>query len=218
MPESTRAFVAEFLGSFTLLAVGGLSIIASGGDLVALSLGFGLALLAGLYAFGEVSGGHYNPAVSLAMLIDNRLTTSQFIQYIVAQTAGASLAGVVLLAASNQDTVAGTVTRINPAVSTGGAFLLELVATAVFVAVILKVTRSEGNAGTVMLSIALTLVAIHLALATLTGASVNPARSFGSALVGAEFADFWLYIVAPLLGAGFGWVLYRLTDSGNFAR
>ena len=218
MSGSTRALMAELIGSFVLLFLGGLSIIAGQGDLVVLAFGFGLALFAGLYAFGEVSGGHYNPAVSLAMLIDKRIDSSQFVQYVIAQAGGAVLAGVALLAASSKATVAGTATRIGPGVSTGAAFFLELIGTAIFVAVILKVTRSDGNTTTVMLAIALTLVGIHLAMAPLSGASVNPARSLGSALVGNTWSDFWIYIVGPGFGAGFGWVLYRLTDSGDFSR
>lgn len=216
MPESTRALVAEFLGSFVLLFIGGLSILASQGDLIVLSFGFGLALLAGLYAFGEVSGGHFNPAVSLGVFLDNRMTSSQLAQYVVAQVGGAVVAGVALLAASSQDAVAATATV--PGTDAGGAFLLELIGTAIFVAVILKVTKSEANATTVMMAIALTLVAIHLAMAPISGASVNPARTLGSALIGNQWTDFWIFIVGPGLGAGLGWVLYRAVDSGDFSR
>ncbi|MCP3997735.1 MAG: aquaporin [bacterium] len=113
--------------------------------------------------------------------------------------------------------MAGTATLVNKAagVSVGGALLLEIVFTAVFIAVILKVTTSKRNQGTVFAAISLTLVAIHLAAAPLSGASVNPGRTLGSAIIGNEYADIWIYIVGPLAGAALGWVLYRLVTAGE---
>ncbi len=220
MDQDMRALFAEFLGAFVLLFFGGLSIYAatvSGGGLIVISFGFGLALLAGLYAFGEVSGGHYNPAVSLGVFLDGRISSSTMFQYWVAQVAGFLLAGVGLLLAKDQDGVAGTATLVNDAagVGVGSALLLEIVLTAVFVAVILKVTKSEQNKGTVFASISLTLVAIHLAAAPLSGASVNPGRTLGSAIIGNEYADVWIYLVGPLVGAAVGWALYKLVTTGE---
>jgi aquaporin Z len=217
MDQNMRALLAEFLGAFVLLFFGGLSILASGGDLVVIAFGFGLALLAGLYAFGEISGGHYNPAVSLGVFLDKRISSTTMIQYWVAQIAGFMVAGLGLLIAKDQDSVAGTATLVNKAagVSVGSALLLEVVLTAVFVAVILKVTKSRQNQGSVFAAISLTLVAIHLAAAPLTGASVNPGRSLGSAIIGNEYADIWVYLVGPLVGAALGWVLYRLVTTGE---
>jgi aquaporin Z len=208
MSDSTRTWIAEVMGTFALVFIGGLSILAGQGDLTVLSLGFGLALLVGLYAFGEVSGGHFNPAVSLGALLDKRIDTNTFIQYVISQAGGASIAMVAILGASSQDAVAGTVTRPGAA-SVGGAFMLEILLTGLFVGVILKVTASEANRNTAFLGISLTLVAIHLAAAPLTGASVNPARSLGSALVGGDFGDFWIYVTAPFIGAALGWIVYK---------
>ena len=208
-----RALVAEFLGAFVLLFFGGLSILASGGDLVVIAFGFGLALLAGLYAFGEVSGGHFNPAVSLGAFLDKRIEVGTMVQYWVAQVAGFIVAGLGLLIASDQDAVASTATV--PSVEIGSALLLEIVLTAVFVAVILAVTKSSQYQGSVFAAISLTLVGIHFAAAPLSGASVNPGRTLGSALIGGEYTDIWVYFVGPLLGAALGWVLYRLVTAGK---
>ncbi|MDJ0923784.1 MAG: MIP/aquaporin family protein [Acidimicrobiia bacterium] len=213
MDQSMRALLAEFLGAFVLLFFGGLSILASGGDLVVISFGFGFALLAGLYAFGEISGGHFNPAVSLGAFLDKRIDVATMVQYWVAQLAGFVVAGLGLLIASDQDAVASTATK--QTVGVGSALLLEIVLTAVFVGVILAVTKSNQFQGAVFSAISLTLVGIHFAAAPLSGASVNPGRTLGSAIIGSEFADIWIYLVGPLVGALIGWVLYRLVYTGE---
>lgn len=215
MDQGMRALLAEFLGAFVLLFFGGLSILASGGDLVVIGFGFGLALLAGLYAFGEVSGGHFNPAVSLGAFLDKRIDSGTLVQYWVAQVAGFVVAGLGLLIASDQDAVASTATL--QTVGVGSALLLEIVLTAIFVAVILAVTKSNQYQGSVFAAISLTLVGIHLASAPLTGASVNPGRTLGSAIVGSEFSDVWIYLIGPFVGALVGWLLYRLVTTGEVA-
>jgi aquaporin Z len=217
MSDSTRTWIAEILGTFILVFGGGLAILSvGGGDVVAIAFGFGLSLLIALYAFGEISGGHFNPAVSLAALLDGRISVETFIQYVVAQSGGAVLAGVAILAASSQESVASTATKPG-AVSAGEAFLLELLLTAFFVAVILKVTTSDTFSNSAFGAISFSYVAIHLAAVPLSGASVNPARTLGSALVGSEFTDFWVYVTAPFIGAALGWVFYRAitTESGE---
>lgn len=216
MSDSVRTWLAEVFGTFTLVLVGGLSILASGGNVAVIAFGFGLALLAGLYAFGEVSGGHFNPAVSLAALIDRRISVETAIQYVVAQAGGAVLAGVVILVAQNQTAVASTATLPNRATGAGSAFLLEIFLAAVFVAVILKVTTSDQFGSSALVAIPLTLVAIHMAAAPITGASVNPARSLASALVGSEYTDFWVYVTAPFIGAVLGWVVYKAVSAEGF--
>lgn len=221
MPNFVRRLIAEFLGTFVLLFGGGLAILTvialGGGDLVpaglvVIALGFGLALLAGLYAFGEVSGGHYNPAVSLAALLDGRISVLTFGLYLVAQVAGAVVAGLGLLWASDQAAVAATATT--PGAGVGSAFLLEVLLTAVFVAVILKVTASGTMGSSAFLAIPLTLTVIHLAAVPLSGASVNPARTLGSAIVGNTYTDVWIYLTAPFLGAALGWLLHQLVSVG----
>ncbi len=223
MPVYSRKLVAELLGTFVLLGFGGFAIIGAtaqgGSPLVVIALGFGLALLVALYSFGEISGGHFNPAVSLAALLDKRIDASMFIMYTVAQVAGAVLAGVALAAAASKDFVASTATLPNEAlgVSNLDAFLLEILFTAFFVTVILKVTESAGFGSTAFLAIALALVVIHLAGVSLTGASVNPARSLGSALVGGELTSIWIYLTAPFVGAVVGWGFFKLVTGDQNA-
>lgn len=218
MPDIARRLAAEFLGTFVLLFVGGLAIFSAartGGGLVAIALGFSLGLLAALYAFGEVSGGHFNPAVSLGALLDGRIDIVTFALYLVAQVVGAVVAGLALLSASSQDEVAATATVPGAGVGAGTAFMLELLLTAFFVAVILRVTTSDTMGPTAFLAIPLTLVAIHFAAVPLSGASVNPARTLGSAIVGDNYTDVWVYLTAPFLGAVLGWALYRLVTAGR---
>ncbi|HSF85678.1 MAG TPA: aquaporin [Acidimicrobiia bacterium] len=232
MTDQVRRLLAELLGTFVLVFMGGLAILAAGvirvqpielqqtlgvavaardaADLVVIAFGFGLALLAGLFAFGEISGGHFNPAVSLGILLDQRIDVATFVQYVVAQIAGALLAGLALLWASSQAAVASTATIPAPGVGAGSAILLEVILTAIFVAVILKVTASDRNGLMAFLGISLTLVVIHLASAPLTGTSVNPARSLGPAVIGNDYTSVWVYLIAPFVGAGVGWGLYRL--------
>ena len=210
--ERNRILLAELLGTFTLVFVGSLSILAAvslqASLQVGVSLGFGLALLAGLYAFGELSGGHFNPAVSLAMVLAKRMSVADMIGYWVAQLAGGVLASLAVWIAFTRDDVASTVTATGATTTAWEGLWLEMLLTAVFVSVILQSTRSERVRGSALVAIPLTLVAIHLAAIPFSGASVNPARSFGPALVGWEWGDFWIYIVGPLVGGALGAVLH----------
>ena len=211
-----QQYLAEVLGTFALVCVGSFAIVsASAADtlgIVSIALGFGLALLIGLYAFGEVSGGHFNPAVSIAMYLDRRITMDDLIGYVVSQFIGAIAASLVVLIAFNDAAVAGTTTQ-SPDVWAG--VVVEFVFSALFVAVILHSTTSERSRGTALLAISLTLVAIHVAAIPISGASVNPARSFGPALVGTEFHDLWIYLIAPPIGAILGWIAYRVVVHGE---
>ena len=174
--------------------------------------GFGLALLAGLYAFGEVSGGHFNPAVSLAMFLDRRLAMDDLIGYWIAQFLGAIAASLIVLIAYDDSTVAATTTQSS---DTWAGIVVETIMTAIFVAVILQSTKSERVRGTALLAIPLTLLAIHVAIIPISGSSVNPARSFGPALVGTEFTDYWIYLIFPTLGAVLGWIAHRIVIEGD---
>jgi len=210
--ERNRILLAELLGTFTLVFVGSLSILAAvslqASLQVGVSLGFGLALLAGLYAFGELSGGHFNPAVSLAMVLAKRMSVAEMIGYWIAQLAGGILASLAVWIAFTRDDVASTVTSTGASTTAWEGLWLEMLLTAVFVSVILQSTRSERVRGSALVAIPLTLVAIHLAAIPFSGASVNPARSFGPALVGWEWGDFWIYIVGPLVGGALGAVIH----------
>lgn len=207
--------VAEFLGTFTLVLFGCGAAVIAGGDigLTGISFAFGLALIGMAYGIGAVSGCHINPAVSLGMVAAGRMTMPEAIQYIIAQVAGAIVATLVLLTIAN-----GTADYSVAANGLGqngwgegylgeygviSAFVFEVIATFIFMVVILGATSAGAPAAMAGLAIGLTLVVIHLVGINITGVSVNPARSIGPAL----FSGFWaiaqlpLFIVAPILGA-----------------
>jgi aquaporin Z len=206
---SLRAYAAELFGTFVLVFVGTTAIVGAGREgvpvLLAAPFAFGLALLAGLYAFGEVSGGHYNPAVSVAMFLDRRLSARDLVGFWIAQFAGAILGSLILLLATNQADVASTATKPS---SDGAAFVIELVMSAIFVLVILRVTQSTRFGASALIAIPLTLLAIHFAAIPFSGSSVNPARTFGPDLVGNTWTGIWIYFVAPPLGAALGWAIH----------
>ena len=216
--SNMQKYLAEALGTFTLVCVGSFAIVSASlfvgnaAGLVSIALGFGLALLMGLYAFAAVSGGHYNPAVSLAMFLDGRMSAADMVRYWIAQVAGAIAASIVVLIAYDDNAVANTTTQAS---DVWAAIVVEVVFTAVFIAVILDSTRAERAHGTALLAIPLTLVAIHVAAIPISGASVNPARSLGPAIVGTEFHDLWIYLIAPPIGAVLGWLAHRVVVLGD---
>ena len=209
-------YLAELLGTFILVTLGSMGILAVGGatgaaEIVAIAFAFGLALLAGIWVVGHVSGAHFNPAVTLGMLLDKRIGLSDAIGYWVGQFAGAGVASLVVWAAAgSREAVSLTATGYDK-LST--AILVEVMLTAVFVWVILAVTKRGASHAPA--AIALTLVAVHLAGIPFSGASVNPARSFGPAAVAANFDPLWVYIYAPLIGAVLAAGLYRLFSADD---
>jgi aquaporin Z len=212
-------YLAETVGTYILVGVGSMAILAvtatEGPLVVAWAFAFGLALLAGIYAVGDVSGGHFNPAVTLAAFLDKRVDFTDLVGYWIGQIVGALLASLTVLAVAQQAGVQGTYTRLGAGVEAWEGFLVEAVLTAIFVLVILTATkRAAATAG---LAISLTLVAIHLAAIPFTGASVNPARSFAPAVIGNDAPDLWVYILAPLVGAVVGWALFRLFHADALA-
>jgi aquaporin Z len=213
----TQTYLAEAFGTFALVAIGSFAILsASAGGaplgIVSIALGFGLALLVGLYAFGEVSGGHFNPAVSLAAFLDRRIALNDMFAYWIAQVAGAIVASLVVLIAFNEDAVAATTTHSS---DNWAGIVVEVVMTALFVAVILQVTKSGAYGPTTFLAIPLTLLSIHVAIIPISGSSVNPARSLGPAIVGTDFGDLWIYLIFPPVGAILGWVIHKVVVEGD---
>ena len=215
MTTTYRKYAAELLGTFLFMTIGYASVAAFGAassvsGLLVVPFSFGFGLLAAVFAFGQVSGGHFNPAVTVAAVLDKRTTAMDGVGYIVAQVVGALGAAVVIMAIAGQAAVAAGVTKPGGGLSDVQALILETVLTAGFVAVILASTkRAAAIAG---VAIPLTLVAIHFASATLSGASVNPARSIGSAVIGGDLAAIWIYLVGPIVGAILGWLAFRLVD------
>jgi aquaporin Z len=214
---NTRAYGAELLGTFLFFAIGLSSVQAVGalgGDaplLVVVPLAFGLGLLAAIFAFGHLSGGHFNPAVTVAMVIDGRTTPTDAVGYIVAQVVGAIAAAGLVLVLWSQEAVAGTITAPGSGFSDIQAVVFESVLTAIFLLVILSSTKHASSLAA--LAIPLTLVAIHLVAVPFTGSSVNPARSIGPALIGGDLSSLWIYLVAPILGAVVAALVYRAVNS-----
>jgi len=214
--QQWQKYFAELLGTFILVFVGTTAI--AGADLSPLPVlliapfAFGLALLGGLYAFGEVSGGHFNPAVSLAMFLDGRLGAFELIGYWVCQFSGAILASLLLLVATSQADVAATATVPS---TNGAAFVMEVAFTAIFVSCILQATRSGTFSGSALLAIPLTLTMIQFAAIPFSGASVNPARSLGPDVVGNTWNSVWIYFLGPATGAVIAWLVHTVVVRGD---
>jgi len=214
--DDAKKLLAELLGSYILLTIGGFAIVSTALGVdgsVVVPLGFGLGLMVGLYMFGEVSGGHYNPAVSLGALLDRRIDIVTFGSYVVAQILGFVLAGYTIVWAFSKDAAAATMTvpNTNVGVTNLDTILLEVLGTALLVGVILRVTKSDTVGATAFLGIGLTLAVLAIAFGGFTGGSFNPGRSIGSAVAGGDLSDIWLYLVGPLLGGVVGWGAYTLT-------
>ncbi|GEP35712.1 hypothetical protein NSZ01_34800 [Nocardioides szechwanensis] len=219
-PTTVQKFAAEVLGTFVLVLFGCGTFMFTDGDLVATCLAFGLAVLLMAYAVGRVSGGHFNPAVTLGAIIGGRLPWSQAGIYMGAQVLGGLLGGgmllVLLLGVDTFDPFEESIGANGwgddgTGYALWAALLIELVLTAIFVFVILAVT-DERNEHPAMapLVIGLTLTAIHLVSINATGTSVNPARSIGAAAFSGTdpLIQLWVFIVAPLLGGLAGGFLY----------
>ncbi len=219
-----QKYAAEIYGTFVLVLFGTGAILATGTatangfspDVVGIALAFGLALVAGLYTVGRVSGGHFNPAVSFGMFLDKRIDAMDLVAYWVAQIIGAVVASLALAFLASKQFVAFTVTGLSPGLGSNATFkalLVEAILTAVFVMAILVMSRSTSYMK--FLGIGLVLSAVHLVGIPFTGSSVNPARSFGPALVSGTWTDYWVYVVGPLAGAIVAWVLYKVIVTGD---
>ncbi|BDI16942.1 aquaporin Z [Nostoc cf. commune SO-36] len=228
----TKRCLAEFIGTLWLVLGGcGSAVIAAaytadaakisestsfplGIGLVGVSLAFGLTVLTGAYAFGHISGGHFNPAVSFGLWAGKRFPGSDLLPYIASQVIGAVVgAGIIYLIASGK--TGFTLTGSNPLATNGygthspggytlfACFLSEVVMTFMFLLIILGVTDSRAPKGFAPLAIGFGLTLIHLISIPVTNTSVNPARSTGVALfAGVQmFSQVWLFWIAPILGA-----------------
>lgn len=199
--------LAEVIGTFALVFIGTSAIALDSGNtgLLVIGLAFGLTVMSMAFSVGTVSGAHLNPAVSLAMFINKRLDAKTFGVYVVAQMAGALIASASLkyvLSAAGKEVVSLGETVLSEGVSVAGGFVIEMLLTFLFVLVIVTVTGRNGNGQMAGLVIGLTLTAMIFMGGSLTGASLNPARSFGPAILmgGAALSQLWLYVVATLVG------------------
>lgn len=211
-----KALIAEFIGTFTLVFIGvGAIAMASDGSagLLAIALAHGLALVVMISALGVISGGHFNPAVSIGMWLAGKISAPTFVSYVVSQALGAAAgAGLILLALPDQvRAVSVGSPALAAGVGSGSALILEAVLTffLVFVVYGTAVDRRAPRLGG--LFIGLTVTMGILVAGPVTGGALNPARHLGSALfAGGEFlAQSWLYWVGPLLGGAVAGVLYR---------
>jgi aquaporin Z len=221
-----KKYLAELIGTFILVLFGCGSAVVAGSRLqsvgiVSIALTFGFALIAAAYGIGPISGCHINPAVSLGVYVAGRMSITDMIGYWIGQFAGGILGAWVL---SIIVSGAGPAAPFGKQLGRNGwgpgyldeysmtsAMLFEFIATLIFVIVILGATQKAAPAGFAGLAIGITLVAIHIFGIYITGVSVNPARSFGPALLvgGQAFAQVWLFLLFPSLGGAVAGILYR---------
>ena len=205
-----KKFVAELIGTFMLVFIGTGSVVfghgVEGVGHLGIALAFGLSIVVAAYSIGTISGAHLNPAVSIAMFVNKRLSSSDLVNYLLAQVVGAFLAsGAVffLLANSGMSTASLGVNALANGVTVFGGFLFETIATFLFVLVIMTVTsETKGNPSIAGLVIGLSLTALILVGLNITGLSVNPARSLAPAVFvgGAALQQIWIFILAPIVG------------------
>jgi aquaporin Z len=223
-----KKYLAELFGTFVLVFFGCGAAVVCGGftggtgagflGVVAIALAFGLAIVAAAYAIGPISGCHVNPAVSLAMLISGKMKLIDFIGYVVAQIAGA-FAGSALLSfvVSNSTKLSGYGANgygllSGVGLNMGGALVVEIILTFVFVMTILGVTSQKTTSHLAGLVIGLTLTFVHIIGIPLTGTSVNPARSLAPAVFagGEALSQVWVFIIAPLVGGLLAALVFKL--------
>lgn len=222
-------YLAEFIGTFWLVFGGcGSAIFAAAFPelrigFLGVALAFGLAVLTGAFALGHISGGHFNPAVSVGLWVGGRFDTKDLIPYVVSQVVGAVLAAWVLyLIVQGQAGFAGTggfATNGYAELSPGkysliSALMIEIVLTAMFLIVIMGATDKRAPAGFAPIAIGLALTLIHLISIPVTNTSVNPARSTGVAIFAetAALSQLWLFWVAPIVGAIIGAIIYKILE------
>lgn len=224
-----KKILAEFIGTFTLVLFGcGAAVLAGAGTVgvdavgqLGIAFAFGLAIVAMAYGIGPVSGCHVNPAVSFGAFLAGRMKMDEMFKYWAAQIAGAIVgAGVLYLIASGKTGYSLAANGLGAngwgdgylgEYSLAAAFLFEVVATFLFLVVILGSTGDKAPAAMAGLSIGLTLAVIHIVGIQITGVSVNPARSIGPAIFvgGSALVQLWLFLVAPLIGGGAAGLLFK---------
>lgn len=207
--------IAEFIGTFTLVFIACGAAIFAGAQigLTGISLAFGLALIGMAYGIGPISGCHINPAVSLGVWVSGRMSLGDMIQYIIAQIAGAivaTLALSIIASGSTDGNFAANAMQGEFSITSG--LLFEIIATFLFVVVILGATQSSAPTAVAGVAIGLMLVAIHLIGIPITNTSVNPARSIGPALFqgGVAMSQLWVFIIGPMIGALGAGLLFRM--------
>ena len=220
-----KKYVCEFIGTAVLVLFGCGSAAIAGETLgtLGIAIAFGLSIIAMAYVIGNISGCHINPAVSLAMLINKKMTIKEFCFYVIAQVIGA-IAGIALLYAimtlSSLDVAVqglganGFENASAVGLNLWGAIIVEVILTFVFIYTILGVTSDEKKANIASIVIGFTLVFVHIMGIPLTGTSVNPARSLAPALFlgGEALAQVWVFIIAPFIGSTIAAFTYKFLN------
>lgn len=222
-----KKYIAEFIGTLVLVvfgcgsAVAANTLLGNAGEGIPLAFStlliafaFGLVIVAMAYSIGNISGCHINPAVSLGMLVAGRMQVKEFIGYIISQfLGGIAGAGILVFLFGSSEALGqngfGAASALG--INAGQAFVIEVILTFVFVIAILGVTSKTENTAAAGLVIGLTLTLVHILGIPFTGTSVNPARSFGPALLagGQALGQVWLFILAPLAGAAIAALVYK---------
>lgn len=213
-----QKYLAEFFGTFMLVFLGTGAVTVAAGNTLTIGLAFGLAITVSAYAFGGISGGHFNPAVTTAMLMNRRINGRDALGYVIAQVLGATVASAFMkLFVSGLGLATNQLGQTDfPKISTGLAFLVEVLVTFLFLLVILNVTSDRhGNGDFAGLTIGVTLAFLIIVALNLTGGSLNPDRSFGPAIFagGSALSHLWLYILAPEVGAILAALVARVMGS-----
>ena len=220
-----KKYLCEFIGTAVLVLFGCGSAAIAGGSLgtLGIALAFGLSIVAMAYVIGNISGCHINPAVSLAMLINKKMSVKDFVCYVIAQVLGA-IAGIgilyLVMVCSNLDVAVqglganGFDSLSGVGLNMFGAIIVEVVLTFVFIYTILGVTSDDNKSSVSGIVIGLTLAFVHIMGIPLTGTSVNPARSLAPALfVGGEaLSQVWVFILAPLVGSALAAVVFKFLN------
>lgn len=209
-----KKYTAEMIGTMVLVLMGCGSAVIAGSHIgfLGISFAFGLAVLVMVYAIGPISGCHINPAITIAMLAAGKMNAKDAAYYILAQFVGATIgAGILLAIATGRADYSLALNGLGQngyglcspnQYSLAAALLAEIVFTAIFLLVIFGAIHKDAPKGFAGIAIGLSLVLIHIVCIPITGTSVNPARSFGPAILvgGQALSQLWLFIVAPILG------------------
>lgn len=213
--SDTNKYLAELIGTFVLVFMGCGSAVIAGKEVgfLGIAFAFGLSVLVMVYAIGPISGCHINPAITIAMLVNGKITSKDAMIYIIVQCIGAIIAAALLLAVMTGNPAYNIATnglgQNGYAEASPGGFsmmsglIAEVILTFIFLTVIFGATSRAAPAGFAGLAIGLSLTLIHIVGIPVTGVSVNPARSIGPALLvgGTALSQLWLFIIAPVIGA-----------------
>ena len=216
-----KKFFSEFLGTFALVFAGTGAIVindVSGGVVshVGIALTFGLIILAMVYTLGDISGAHLNPAVTLGFFAARRMPATHVFPYIVSQCSGAIAASLLLRFLFPTHATLGLTSPTGPALQ---SFILEVILTAILMFAILGVSTGASEKGITAGIVVGAVIGLEALFAgPITGASMNPARSFGPALVALKLTSLWIYLTAPVIGAGLGVLACRCVRESDCCR